>query len=232
MTRARAVVASSGAAVLAAALMAAWAFGPELRDLDAGALADKVRSTGALGPAVLLVLLVLQCVVAPLPSEPVMVAAGFVYGPVAGFLLSWGGVVAGATICFALARRFGRPLAQRFVHARHLDALDGYVADRGVRATFALVLSIRLLAFTSFDVVSYGCGLTGFPMRWFVLATLLGVVPKALAFTYAGASAASRPGWLDLLILAGSFSVLFVVPWLARALHRRKPAPGQHRAQR
>ncbi|MBI5505929.1 MAG: TVP38/TMEM64 family protein [Deltaproteobacteria bacterium] len=218
MTRSGVLFALLAAAVVLAVLV----FGSALREIDAEAVAVRVRAAGPLGPAALLLLLVLQCVVAPLPSEPVMVAAGFVYGPVFGFAISWLGVVLGAGVCFGLARRFGRPLVLRFVHARHLDALDAYVADRGVGAAFALVLSIRLLAFMSFDIVSYGCGLTGFPLRWFVLASGLGVVPKAFAFTYAGASAASRPGWLDAVILAGSFGVVFAVPWLARRLSRRR----------
>ena len=33
-------------------------------------------------------LFVLQCVVAPIPSEPFMMAAGYVYGPSAGFAIA------------------------------------------------------------------------------------------------------------------------------------------------
>jgi uncharacterized membrane protein YdjX (TVP38/TMEM64 family) len=188
--------------------------------MDTEALAGRVRAVGPLGVAVIIAILVLQCVVAPIPSEPVMLAAGLVYGRGTGFALAWLGVVGGAAACFGLARVFGRPVAERFVRVAHLDALDAFVEKRGVESTFALVLALRLFAFTSFDVVSYGCGLTRFPFRWFLLATALGVVPKALAFTYAGATVAERPGWLDALIVAGMFGALFLAPWLVRH-HRR-----------
>jgi hypothetical protein len=36
------------------------------------------------------------------------------------------------------------------------------------------------------------------------------------AFSYVGATATGRPGWLDALILAGTFGFLVAVPWLAR----------------
>ena len=214
MIRGRAIL--LGATVAAAAVTAAVVWRTGLPVFDADALAARLRDAGPIGPIALFALFVLQCVVAPIPSEPLMIAAGFVYGPGPGFALAWGGVVVGALACFGLARLFGRPMALRFVRSHHLDALDAYVAGRGVGATFAVLLAIRVLAFASFDVVSYGCGLTRFPLQWFVLATAPGVVPKTFTFTYAGASAASRPGWVDAMILVGSLGFLVLVPWLVR----------------
>jgi uncharacterized membrane protein YdjX (TVP38/TMEM64 family) len=159
---------------------------------------------------------VLQCVVVPLPSEPAMMAAGFVYGFGVAFGITWLGVVLGAAACFGLARRLGRPFVERFVRAERLEALDARVGGRGLAATFAVVLALRLFAFTSFDVLSYGCGLLRFPFRWFLLATVLGAVPKVGAFTYAGAGLGERPAWLDGVMLVGMVSGLLVLPWLVR----------------
>lgn len=204
------VVIAAGAATAAALV---WARAP---DVDAPAIAARVREAGALGPVALVAAFVLQCVVAPLPSEPVMMAAGYVYGPGPGFAVAWLGVVAGAAACFALARAYGRPLVARFVSHARLDALDAFIGARGVRATFAAVLALRVLAFHSFDVLSYACGLVCFPFRWFVAATAIGAVPKVFAFTYMGATIGGRPGWLDALILAGTFGVLALLPLVRR----------------
>jgi uncharacterized membrane protein YdjX (TVP38/TMEM64 family) len=193
-----------------------------LPTLDPEAIAARVRGAGKFGPLLLFALFVVQCVVAPLPSEPIMMAAGFVYGPGAGLALAWLGVVAGALACFILARALGRPFAERFITRERLDAIDTYVTARGLAATFGTVLALRLFAFPSFDVVSYACGLARFPLRWFLLATALGAVPKAFAFTYAGANLADRPGWIDGLLLAGTFGlVLLGIPWLARRWRAR-----------
>lgn len=192
-------------------------------ELDPHVLAGRLRDAGSAGVLGLLILLVVQCVVSPIPSEPIMVAAGFVYGPRSGFALSWLGVCLGAVLCFVLARRYGRPLAERFVRSERLGALDARLAAQGLAATFLVVLGLRLFAFGSFDVLSYACGLVRFPFPWFLVATLLGAVPKTLAFSYAGAAVGERPGWLDGVILVGSFGVLILVPWLTWRL-RARPA--------
>ncbi len=146
-----------------------------------------------------------------------MMAAGYLYGPWAGFALAWTGVVVGATACFVIARRFGRPVAERFASPARLAAFDAHFAGRGVRATFLAVLAIRLLAHESFDVVSYACGLIVFPLPLFVVASGVGVVPKVLAFTYLGASAGERPVWIDAIIVGGVLGMLLLVPWWLRA---------------
>ncbi len=214
MTRRRVFLALAGLGVIATLLVVQWQW--DLPTLEPEAVAERVRAAGPLGHLALHAWFVLQCVVAPLPSEPAMMAAGFVYGFGVAFGITWLGVVLGAAACFGLARRFGRPFVERFVRAERLEALDARVAGQGLAATFAVVLALRLFTFTSFDVLSYGCGLLRFPFRWFLLATVLGAVPKVVAFTYAGAGIGERPGWLDGVILAGSLSGLLALPWLVR----------------
>jgi uncharacterized membrane protein YdjX (TVP38/TMEM64 family) len=179
-------------------------------------LAETLRSLGPIGPVVLFVLFVVQCVIPPIPSEPMMMAAGFVYGPRVGGLVAWLGVVVGAVACFGLSRTYGRPFVKRFVRTDRLQHVDRYLEGRGGIAAFFVLLAIRLVAFTSFDVVSYGFGLVKFPLPSFLLATAIGVIPKVAAFTYLGASAATRPAWLDWVILAGTFGLVFLLPWLWR----------------
>ena len=212
MTRRRAFLALAGLGVIVGVLV----LRSDLPTLEPEEVATRIRAAGPLGPVALLAWFVLQCVVVPLPSEPAMMAAGFIYGFGFAFGITWLGVVLGAAACFGLARSLGRPFVERFVRAERLEALDARVGGRGLVATFAIVLALRLFAFTSFDVLSYGCGLLRFPFRWFLLATVLGAVPKVVAFTYAGAGMGARPGWLDGVMLVGMVSGLLVLPWLVR----------------
>jgi uncharacterized membrane protein YdjX (TVP38/TMEM64 family) len=221
MTRAGVLLALAGLAAITGAVV----LQPDLPALEPEAVAARVRDAGPIGPLALVLWFVLQCVVVPLPSEPAMLAAGFVYGPRLGFAIGWLGVVLGAGACFGLARRFGRPFVERFVRPDRLDALDARLGERGLAATFAVVLVLRLFAFTSFDVLSYACGLFRFPFRWFVLATIVGAVPKVFAFTYTGAGVGARPGWLDEVILVGMLSGLLVLPWVVR-IRRQTARPG------
>ena len=137
--RTAAVVAVAGAAVIV--IVAARSF--DLTHLDAARIADRVRASGALGPLALVTLLVAQAVVAPLPSPPLLMAAGFVYGPWVGSVIGWVGLLLGAIACFGLARALGRPFAERFVGGTRLAAVDEYVGTGSAR-TFLTVLSLRL----------------------------------------------------------------------------------------
>ena len=216
------VLVASGATALAGVALAWWCFSlHDVTALDAEAIASRVRDAGPWGAVALLGLLLLQCIVAPLPSEPLMMAAGFIYGTPAGFTLGWAGVVTGALLCFGIARVFGRPLVARLVGAPRLASVETLVAERGLAPAFFALLAVRALAFASFDVVSYVCGLVRFPFRWFVLATALGAVPKVLAFTYVGTTMGSPPVWLNGVILAGTFGVIAAAAWIARHVRRK-----------
>src|SRR5437867_8754854 len=164
----------------------------DLAHLDAETAANRVRASGALGSLALIALLVAQAVVAPLPSPPLLMAAGFVYGPWLGFGIGWFGLLLGASACFGLARAFGRPFAERFVRPQRLAAVDESVSVRS-GATFLTLVSLRVFMPPAFDAVSYGCGLVRVPFRWFVLATALGEIPKVGSFTYIGTAAGGPP---------------------------------------
>jgi uncharacterized membrane protein YdjX (TVP38/TMEM64 family) len=204
--------------------LAAGAFLAWPSDFDAQAIAERVRAAGFLGSVGLFALLVAQCVVAPVPSEPIMMAAGYVYGPGVALAIAWTGVVVGAALCFLLGRAYGRPLAERLFSPARLDTVETRLGCGGPWTTFAVLVGIRTLAFSSFDLVSYACGLVRLPFAVFLVATVLGALPKVFAFTYAGATLATRPAWLDGLILAGTFGVVAIA--LVGALVRwSRPGP-------
>jgi uncharacterized membrane protein YdjX (TVP38/TMEM64 family) len=172
----------------------------DLAHLDAESVADRVRASGVVGPLLLILLLVVQAVVAPLPSPPILMAAGFVYGPWLGFGIGWVGLLLGAIACFGLARALGRPFAERFVRPERLAAVDEYASTR-TGATLLTLVSMRVFMPPAFDAVSYGCGLVRVPLPLFLLATALGEIPKVGSFTYIGAAAGGVPSWLTTWVL-------------------------------
>src|SRR5881296_1670723 len=191
------IVAAGVAVVLLVALLL---YRYDLVHFDANTLADRVRASGTVGLLALIALLIVQAVIAPLPSPPILMAAGFVYGPWLGFGIGWLGLLLGASSCFGLARALGRPFAQRLVRAEQLATVDAYVAAR-TGATLLAIVSLRVFMPPLFDAVSYGCGLVRVPFRWFVLATALGEVPKVGSFTYIGSAAGGTSSWLIAWIL-------------------------------
>jgi uncharacterized membrane protein YdjX (TVP38/TMEM64 family) len=194
------LIAAAGVAVLLLVTLLLYRY--DLAHLDADTLADRVRASGAVGPLALIALLIVQAIIAPLPSPPILMAAGFVYGPWLGFGIGWLGLLLGASACFGLARALGRPFAQRFVRPEHLATVDAHVATR-TGATLLVIVSLRVFMPPLFDAVSYGCGLVRVPFAWFAFATALGEVPKVGSFTYIGSAAGGASSWLTAWVLLG-----------------------------
>jgi uncharacterized membrane protein YdjX (TVP38/TMEM64 family) len=197
-SRRLALLVVAGTVVVSSAALLVYSF--DLAHLDAEVVANRVRASGALGPLALMALLIAQAVIAPLPSPPILMAAGFVYGPWLGFGIGWLGLLLGASACFGLARVLGRPFAERFVRPERLAAVDEYVSTRN-GATLVTLVSMRVFMPPAFDAVSYGCGLVRVPFPWFALATALGEVPKVGSFAYIGAAAGGVPSWLTAWVL-------------------------------
>jgi uncharacterized membrane protein YdjX (TVP38/TMEM64 family) len=178
---------------LAVVIMAAWWGVSSLdaeRYLTPAVLIQWLNDAGPLGPLLLIGGMVCAVIIPPIPSLPLDLAAGAVFGPFYGALYAVIGAEIGAIACFIAARVLGR------------DALSRLLT---VDATFCqlctdhqlmwLIFFARLIPVFSFDVVSYGAGLTHVSLRTFALATFFGMAPPTFVFTYVGSSAASAQ-WL------------------------------------
>lgn len=185
---------------------------------DVGAIRTWILGFGIWAPIASVALMLLQTVVAPLPSSPVTFANGLVFGVWWGALLSWASGLAGAAVAFGLSRAFGRPVAERLATRAALGWSDAFFARWGIWA----VLVGRLLPVVSFDVISYGAGVT--PMRFgaFLLATAIGMMPGTLLYAWlghvGGTSAAALLWTLAALTALGVLVVAFtpaVTRWLA-----------------
>jgi uncharacterized membrane protein YdjX (TVP38/TMEM64 family) len=190
--------------LLCGALLWAW---PILRPAFSGgaqAAAGLLARTGPWGPLVVVGLQMLQAVISPLPSWPVTVAAGALYGPWAGTWYSLLGGTAGAAINFLIARRLGQPLVERTLGRRWVDRAAG------LTPLHFLVLSLfgRLIPVASFDLVAYVAGIAGISLPAFLGVAAIGQAPAFFAYAWFGSdlAAASRAGLLSSAVL-----LLFVV---------------------
>lgn len=170
----------------AAGLLWAW---PLLRPAFRGginAAADLLGRAGAYGPLLVIFLQVLQAVISPLPSWPVTLAAGALYGPLAGTAYSLLGGLIGAAINFRVARRWGRPLVLR----RLGPAWAGRADRLRMGHFFLLSLLGRLIPVASFDLVAYLAGISQISLPRFLGAALLGQAPAFAAYALFGSDLA------------------------------------------
>ncbi|MBL8062448.1 MAG: TVP38/TMEM64 family protein [Anaerolineales bacterium] len=173
-----------------ASLLAIWVFRIPVADLlnwfgNREAVVYSIQELGAWGPFVLIVLLILQVFLAFIPGQALMVACGYVYGFGPGFLISWFGLFAGGQAAFALARRYGRPFAERWIAPQVLSKWKWDKAANGQGVGF-YALSLVLPIFPN-DAMCYVAGLGKITSRRFALANSLG---RALACLFTSAAGA------------------------------------------
>ena len=152
---------------------------------DRDALRGWVEQLGPWGPAAIFLLMILSIVIGPIPTVPIAMVAGALYGRVWGTFYVLLGAEAGALAAFFIARYLGYEVLRRWPRVRPL--LHWLERERSQNWLTVIVFGTRLLPVISFAAVSYAAGLT--PLAWwrFALATLAGLVPMTYLFVAAGA---------------------------------------------
>ena len=145
-------------------------------------LKDFVASYGPYAAAISFLLMVLQSVVAPLPAFLITFANAALFGFWKGALLSWSSAMAGAALCFFIARALGREPVEKLASKGALENIDDFFKRHGKQS----ILIARLLPFISFDIVSYAAGLSSVSFLGFWVATGLGQLPATLVYSYVG----------------------------------------------
>jgi uncharacterized membrane protein YdjX (TVP38/TMEM64 family) len=187
------------AGVLVLALVAAYRLLQETGAmailLDGHALRQFVMGLGLAGPLAIVALMMLAILVSPIPSAPIALAAGALYGHAWGTGYIALGAELGALAAFGLARLLGRDVLQRWLGARLPDVRLG---SQG--ALMTIVFVSRLLPFISFDVVSYAAGFSTLAWWRFALATIAGILPASFLLAHFGGEMST--GELDRIMYA------------------------------
>lgn len=152
-----------------------------------------------------------------LPGSILTIVGGAVFGFWYGALLNTAGANLGASAAFAVARGLGREGVRRLGGAR-LAGLDGAAAERGFVGLFVL----RLIPLVPFNALNFGAGLTAIRWRDYALATLIGILPGTLVYTFfadalvRGSADAGREATVRLWIAVGLLLLLSAIPLVAR----------------
>ena len=183
-------------------LIAAWG---DLRIFtEPTGLVETIREMGFFGPALIIGLMCIAIVLNPLPSAPVALAAGAVYGHFLGTVYVVIGAELGAIIAFFIARWAGYDFTRK--HFGDSGVLRGISSQNTLTA---LVFFSRLVPFVSFDLVSYAAGLSPITAWRFAIATLLGLVPVSFALAHFGAEidGDNKPVVIAVVLVIGLFTL-------------------------
>ncbi|EQK43526.1 hypothetical protein C672_2470 [[Clostridium] bifermentans ATCC 638] len=150
--------------------------------LNLESLKQYILSFGIWAPIISFILMILQSVAAPLPAFLITFANAALFGWVKGALLSWTSAMAGAALCFYIARFLGRDTVGKLTSKFAIDSVDEFFNKYGKHT----ILIARLLPFMSFDLVSYAAGLTSMSFVSFFIATGIGQLPATIIYSYVG----------------------------------------------
>lgn len=189
-----------------------------LSRVDLEGVKEYILSFGIWAPVISFMLMVLQSVAAPLPAFLITFANAGLFGWVKGAILSWTSAMAGAALCFGIARWYGREVVEKFTSNQALAEVDVFFERYGKWA----VLIARLLPFVSFDIVSYAAGLTGMGFWPFMWATGLGQLPATLIYSYVGDMlvGSARTFVFGLLTLFALTALIFMLKQMKQGQNR------------
>lgn len=185
-----------------------------MQNIDVGEIFNPERLTrwlsqaGPSAPFLFMGLMAIAVIISPIPSLPLDIAAGAVFGPWLGAAYAVLGAEWGAIVSFLIGRTVGREVLSRLL--RMNIAFCETCSDHHL-AVF--VFLSRLLPIFSFDLISYGAGLTNMSLRMFALVTFLGMIPPTLALTHAG-SYVTGGTWLTVILGLAMVALLLLIPKL------------------
>lgn len=209
-----------GAAVVAVRFTPAADFVTQERILG---MLDTVR--GSMWAPGLFVLLYAVATALAFPGSLLTIAGGAVFGFGWGAVLNSVAANIGANAAFGMARVLGRDGVERLVGTR-LAGLDRATQRHG----FMGLLVLRLIPLVPFNALNFGSGLTAMRWRDYALATVLGIFPGTLIYTFfadalvEGSTAANEAARTRLWIAGALLVALSLLPIVARRLGYKPPS--------
>ncbi|MGX7108087.1 TVP38/TMEM64 family protein [Facklamia miroungae] len=178
-----------------------------------------IRSYGNVAVVVSFFLMILQSVLSPIPAFLITLSNAAIFGWLWGAVLSWTSSMAGAALCFYIAKILGRDVVTKFTSNTALKSLDVFFEKYG---QYTIVVC-RLLPFISFDLVSYAAGLTSMTFWPFFLATGIGQLPATIVYSYIGQnfSGGGKQLFYGLMLLFAVTIVIYIVKSIYNERHAK-----------
>ncbi len=189
---------------------------------DVSTIMEYIRSFGGWAVLISFLLMMFQSLIAPLPAFLLTLANAAVFGWWQGAILSWSSAMAGAALCFFIARVLGRDVVEKITGKGAVKTVDVFFERYGKNT----ILICRLLPFVSFDFVSYAAGLTGMGFWGFFIATGIGQLPATIVYSYVGGmlTGSTRIVVYGLLILFSLAALIFLIKKVYNDRQKKKQA--------
>lgn len=195
-------------------LALAWRWSALSEWLDIQKLVNELREKGSNFGSLSAIAFVALASVAAIPLAIIIMVSAITFGPWLGVVYALSGACLGAVISYAIGSYLGHD-ALCHLAGKRVNRLSSRLAQRGILA----IIIVRMMPIAPFAIVNMIAGATHIRLRDFLLGTLIGMIPGALAITVFSdqiVQVLANPDWVSILlflaivlglILAGIFIV-------------------------
>lgn len=168
-----------------------------------------IQTYGYLG---LFVLMIFQTIFVVIPSEAVVTLSGALGLDITKIIIVGSlGLIVGAIIAFYISRYLGRKIVTRIIGKEWIDEVDEWITEHGFQA----IMVARLVPLVPFDLISYVAGLTSIDFKKYMVATIIGMIPRVIFLVFIGNTAKTVLSLIgigiDLIVVAGLTGIILII---------------------
>lgn len=146
-----------------------------------------VDASGPWGPVIFVTTFVIATLLL-IPATGLTLAAGYLFGPVAGTALVTAAATLGAVAAFVVSRYIAKDYIKGKLQSYpRLKAIEEQVSTEGIK----IVLLLRLAPLVPFTILNYALGITDVSFVSYTVATALGKLPGVFSQVYVGSTGRS-----------------------------------------
>lgn len=149
------------------------------------------KSAGVFGPLVLIALIMLGILFSPIPSVVIIIAAGYIYGPIHGAIYSYIGHVLGANGIYFAVRKF-----KIEIKTKKFEKYKQFVEKN--KNILYLFYAIPIIPVTITSIIA---ATSEIKFKKFIEVTLLSFIPAVLLFSFLGGKITTE-NMIELAIIA------------------------------
>jgi uncharacterized membrane protein YdjX (TVP38/TMEM64 family) len=152
-----------------------------------GVLSDRevfreyINGFGFWAQLVIILVIVTEVIVAPVPGFIPITAAGFIFGPIEGSIYAYIGNVAGSAIAFLIARKFGKYIVEKLVTKKRVEKYEKMISRHQY-----LMFAMYFLPIFPVDILSFAFGLSDIKTKKFILLVAISFISNVILLNIFG----------------------------------------------
>jgi uncharacterized membrane protein YdjX (TVP38/TMEM64 family) len=198
----------------------AWRWSSLGEWLDIQKLVNELREQGENFGPIRAIASVALASVAAIPLAVIIMVSAIAFGSWLGLVYALSGACVGAVISYAVGNYLGHEALCRLAGER-ANRLSSRLAQRGILA----IIFVRMMPIAPFAIVNMIAGATHIRLRDFLLGTLIGMIPGALAITVFADQIVlmiAEPNWKSVLLIVLSAAFILCGALLLRVWHSKQ----------